>query len=145
MLAKVQMPRRWPPSWHLADKLNIDTDAFANDPYLVCVQVAAEVTLVDADVALLLARSELFRRCIQHQVFLRLARPVKVDRDQRRLWALGAEHRLGVESDHHRRPVIQMRVEIPPLIAPMSPGRPHAVLPGGNLSRLQPKARIVLL
>src|SRR5580658_783891 len=59
----------------------------------------------------------------------RLSRSVEVDRDQRRLRAFRLEDPLGVEGDHERGTVLQVRVEVPPLVAPGTPGRSNPILP----------------
>src|SRR5207253_2659044 len=129
LLTEEEVPGLGTPGWYLPGQRDVDLDLLHTGMDGVRVQVARERVVADPDVAGLGGSGERLGSQLHVLLYRGPVGQGQVDTDRRadRLVQIG--HLLAQEDHDELRTIVQMRVEVPPLVrAPGAVGA-HSVLP----------------
>src|SRR6202171_847238 len=108
---------------------------------VVVVQGAAKGVLADPDIAPIPEGRERIRRNVRFDTNQWLFGPIEFQRGKRCQLAVRVQLWLGVEKNYQRRPVVQVGIEIPPLVATRSAFGSHTILEGFDAPGLDSEFR----
>jgi len=141
--AEVEVARLGPPGGHLGAQLDVEPEVVVHDADLVAVAAVDEGGLPDPHVAAVLRSREVGRPRVDREAALAEAGSVELDADLRAQPGPGAEARLGEEGHDEGAAVLEVGVEVPPLVAARSAIGAHAVLPRLDAVRVESEPLIV--
>jgi hypothetical protein len=141
--AEIDMAGLWPPGAYLARQFNLDRYFFNSCRDAVAMEIADKAIGSDAHIAPRLGRGELIGDGVVDFVELPTIRQREIDGDTWCERSIGAHVRLGVEDHDDGCAIIEMGIEVPPLIAALFRAHALAIFELSHLNGIDAKFLIV--